>query len=151
MAHIINPHITGIALISSSPVKEEYIGLYARSIENARRKAQNGMEIAFIHQVTANLFACAIGKEDIIRHDDGGTGHPFSVEGIVNDFQEIELLIGCGIGKVVTGGPFAALFRTKRRISQDDVKVLHPFSRCRKAIALFQTSVHIMQVFIHKG
>ena len=52
------------------------------------------MKITFIHQVAANLFAYAIGKEDVIGHDDGGTGRPFAVKGVVNDLQEIELFIG---------------------------------------------------------
>ena len=151
MAHIIDPDFRCIILVCSPTVKEQDVGLHALGVENAGRKAQNGVEIAFIHQVTANLFACAIRKEDIIRHYDSGTSCPFSIEGIVNDFQKIELLIRCGISKVVTGSPFTALFRTKGRIGQNDVEVLHPFPCRRKAVALFQASVHIMQIFIHKS
>lgn len=66
-AQVVEPDFLGVAFVALAPCEEQHIGLDALGVENAGRKAENGMQSTLVHQVTADLFAVTIGKEHIVR------------------------------------------------------------------------------------
>ena len=67
------------------------------------------MQIALVHQVTANLLAVAVGKEHIVRQHHGGTSLVVGFQAAVDVLEEVQLLVAGGEGEVVPGGALAAL------------------------------------------
>ena len=52
-------------------VKEEDVGFYALSVENARWQAQECVDVAFMEDFASYGFACSAFKEDIVGNDYG--------------------------------------------------------------------------------
>ena len=64
---VIEPDFAGIALVLTATGEEQHIGFNALGIEDAGRQAKDGMQIAFLHQVTADALTITIGEKDIVR------------------------------------------------------------------------------------
>ena len=95
-AHVIDPDVFGVILVSFAPGKKKHIGFHALGIENSGGQAQDGVQIAFIHQVGTDLLAVPVGKQHIVRQDHGRPGFAIRFQAAVNHLQKIELFIGCG-------------------------------------------------------
>ena len=97
-------YIARVAFVMDKLLRK--IGLSGRSIvpmligfgctENASGQAENGMQIAFIHQVAANFFSITIGKEHIVRQHYSGPGFAVGLQAAVDMLEEVQLFVAGG-------------------------------------------------------
>ena len=73
-AQVVNPDFLGVALILLSSSEEQHISLHALRIEDACGQAQDGVQIAFVHQVAADVGADVALEQDVVgQHHRGAT------------------------------------------------------------------------------
>lgn len=150
-AEVVVPDGPGISFVFSAAGEEEDVRLHARGVEDARGKAEDGVEVALVHEVAADLFSVAVGEEDIVRENDGGAGFPVGFQAPVDVLEEIQLFVAGLVGEVVPGGPFAAFFCAERRIGEDDVVVFHGFARLGEGVAEGDLPADAVEHGVHEG
>src|SRR5262249_345224 len=116
---VIDPDLLRVALLRLTSAEEEYVGLHALGIEDSRGQPQDGMKVAFVHEVRPDLLP-GIGLEEHV------VGHHYrrpaaGLEGSVDVLQERELLVRGGIGKVVPRRTPSALLGAEGRVREDYV------------------------------
>ena len=75
-------------------VEEQHIGLDAGLVEDARRQAQYGVQLAGLQQLFAHGLARAALKQHVVRQHHGGPAVGFQ-QG-VDVLEEVQLLVGAG-------------------------------------------------------
>ena len=65
--------------------------------------------------------------------------------------QKVQLLVAGGVGEVITGGTFAALFCSKRRIGEDYIIAPHTLAQIGQGVTQNNSSLNIMQHGVHQG
>ena len=93
-AHIVERNLGGVILLGCPAGKEQHIGLDALCIENAGRQAQNGMQIAEIHQFPAHAGTVSGGKQHIIRQHHGAASLAVRLQASIDHLQKVQLLVG---------------------------------------------------------
>ena len=69
-AEIVDPDIMGLHLRAGrSLVKEEYVRFYAWLVENARRQAQDRVQLGGLQELLANDFTGTSFKQHIVRQN----------------------------------------------------------------------------------
>ena len=134
-AQVVEPDFFGIALVGRAAREEEHVRLNALRIEDARRQAQDGVQVALLHEVAADGLTVAVGEQDVVGQDDGGARFAVCLEAAVDVLKEVELLVARRVGEVVARRTLAALLRAERRIRQHDVVVLQALAEVRERVA----------------
>jgi hypothetical protein len=116
-AQVVNPGLLGIAFVAITTGEKQHVGFNALSVKNAGRQTQDGVQIAFIHQVAANIGADVGFEQHVIRQHHGSTAT--RLQAPVDMLQKAELFVVGGISKVIAAGQTAAFFGAKRWIGQD--------------------------------
>ena len=91
-AQVVSPHVLGVAHVAPrAPLEEQHVGLHARRVEDARRQPQDGVQVALVHQVGADLLPGVVLKENIVgkHHGSPSTG----LEVPVDVLDEGQLLV----------------------------------------------------------
>ena len=94
------PHGLGVAGIFLAACKEEHVGFDPLGIENTGGESQNGVKIAFVHQVLADILAHVTFKKDIVGQYYRRA--PARFQCAVDMLQEGELFVAGRIGKIVS-------------------------------------------------
>lgn len=134
-AQIVEPDFFGIALVGCAAREEEHVRLDALSVEDARRQAQDGVQVAFLHEVAADRLAIAVREQHIVGQDDGGARLAVGLEAAIDVLEEVELLVARRVGEIVARRALAALLRAERRIRQHDIVILEPLAKVGKRVA----------------
>ncbi len=88
-------------------VEEDDVGLDALRVEDAGGQSQDGVQVAFMHELAAHGFAGSAFEQDVVGHDHGGAA--VLGEQALDVLYEVELLVGGGgpeVGTVVGDGLF---------------------------------------------
>ena len=150
-AHIVDPDFFCVSLVLLSAGKKQDVRLDALGVKDARRQAQDGVEVALVHQVGPDLLAVAVGKEHVVGQDHGGSGFAGCAKRAVDHLQKIELLVGRGIGQVIPGRSFAAALGAEGRIGQDHVIVPELLAFGGKGIRLKDSPFDAVEHGVHQG
>ena len=73
-AQIIDPDFLRVALVFLAAGEKEHIGFDALGVKDAGGQAQDGVQVALVHEVGADLLAVAVGKEHVVRQHHRGPG-----------------------------------------------------------------------------
>ena len=115
---VIDPDFFGVVLVGGAPGEEEDVGFNALGVEDAGGETQDGVQVALVHEVAADVLADAGLKQNIVRQHHGGAASGQEVT--VDVLEEAELFIAGGIGEIRAGGQAAAFFGAEGRIGQDE-------------------------------
>ena len=116
-AQVVDPDFLGVALVRFAAGEEQHIGLHALRIEDAGRQAQDGVQVALVHQVAADLLADIAFEQHVVGQHHGGA--TTGLQAAIDVLQEAELLVAGGIGEIIAGGQAAAFLGAEGRIGQD--------------------------------
>ena len=61
-AQVVEPDFFGIAMVRLAAREEEHVRLDALRVEDARRQAQDGVQVALLHEVAADGLTVAVGE-----------------------------------------------------------------------------------------
>ncbi len=145
---VIDPDFFGIALVGLATGEEEDVRLHALGVEDAGGEAEDGVEIALLHEVPPDVFAHAGLEEDIVREDDGGASA--SGEATVDVLDEAELLVAGREGEVRAAGQAAALLRAEGRIGKHERGLGQRGSVIGQGIAIEDAAVDAMEHKVHE-
>ena len=109
------------------------------------------MQVTEVHQLPANTGAVTACKQYVIRHDDSAAGFSVCFQTSVNHLQEVQLLVGCLEGNIVSGGTLAALLGAKRWVCQNHVKFLELLGVGRKGVHALDVGRNAVQIGVHQG
>ena len=149
-AQVVEPDFFGIALVGRAAREEEHVRLDALRIEDARRQAQDGVQVALLHEVAADGLTVAVGEQDVVGQDDGGARFAVCLKAAVDVLKEVELLVARRVGEVVARRTLAALLRAERRIRQHDVVILEALAEVRERVTKVNRAVDAMQHGVHE-
>ena len=109
------------------------------------------MEIAKVHKLSADAYTIAVGKQHIIRQNNGTAGVSVCFQTAVDHLQEVQLFVGGLERDIVTGCALAAFFGSERRVGQDHVKAVQPF--CARGQGVFTENMrrNIVQIGVHQS
>jgi hypothetical protein len=93
-AHVVDPHFLGVALVGLATGEEQHIGLDALGVEDAGGQAQDGVQVALVHQVAANVGADVAFEEHVVGQHHGGAAT--GLEAAVDVLQEANCLLLVG-------------------------------------------------------
>ena len=92
-AEVIVRDFLRVPFLRASAGKEQHIRLDALRVENPGGQAEDGVQIAEVHQLPAHAGAIAACKQYVIWHDDRATGFPIRFQTAVNDLKEVQLFV----------------------------------------------------------
>lgn len=120
--HIEDPQLLRVALLLPSvpPGEGQDVGLHALGVEDPGGEPEDRVQAALVHEVRPDLGADLALEEHVVREDHGGAFPGF--EAPVDVLKEGELLVGCEVGEVLTGGSPPALLRAEGRGREDDIR-----------------------------
>ncbi len=95
-AQVVDPDVYGAVLLllrflDRAIAKEKHVSLDPLGIENAGRQAQDGVQVALVHQVAMDLGTDTGLEQDVIRQH--YSGRASGLEAAVDVLQEGELLV----------------------------------------------------------
>ena len=64
--------------------EKEHIGFHPLRVKDAGGQPQDGVKVAFFHQVAADLLAVAVGKENVIGQHNGSPRFSVAFEAAVD-------------------------------------------------------------------
>ncbi len=99
--------------------EEQHIGLHALRVKDAGGQAQDGVQVALVHQVAPDVGADAGFEQHVVGQHHGGAAAV--LQAAVDVLQERQLLVAGAEGEVVAGRAAAAFGGAERRIGEDDV------------------------------
>ena len=149
-AQVVEPDFFGVAMVRLAAREEEHVRLDALRVEDARRQAQDGVQVALLHEVAADGLTVAIGEKDIVGQDDGGARLAVMLEAAVDVLEEVELLVARRVGEVVARRALAALLRAERRIRQYDIIILEALAKVGQRVAEVDWAVDAVQHGVHE-
>ena len=138
-AQVVDPDFPGVALVRLATGEEEHIGLHALGVEDAGGQAQDGVQVALVHQVGADLPAGVALEQHVVRHHHSGAAA--GLEGAVDVLQKAELLVAGGEGEVGARRQPAALFGAEGWVGEDECRTLlaERFALLPKRVAVADT------------
>ena len=80
-AQVVDPDFLGVALVLLATGEEQHVGLDALGVEDAGGQAQDGVQVALVHQVGADLLAVAVVKQHVVGQHHGGPAAGFEATG----------------------------------------------------------------------
>ena len=149
-AQVVEPDFVRVPLVGRAARKEEHVRLNALRVEDARRQTQDGVQVALLHEVAADGLTVAVGEQDVVGQDNGGTRFAVCLKAAVDVLEEVELLVARRVGKVVARRALAALLRAERRIRQHDVVILEALAEVRERVAKVNRAVDAVQHGVHE-
>ena len=149
-AQVVEPDFLRIALVTGAAREEQDVRLDALRVKDAGRQAQDGVEVAFFHEVAADGLAVAVSEEHVVRQDDGGARLAVRLEAAVDVLEEVQLLVARHVGEVVAGGALAAFFRAEGRIREDDVVAFEALAEVREGVAEVDGALDAVQHGVHE-
>ena len=149
-AQVVEGDFVRVPLVARAAREEEDVRLDALRVEDARGQAQDGVEVAFLHEVAADGLAVAVGEEDVVRQDDGGARLAVRLEAAVDVLEEVELLVARRVGEVVARGALAALFRAEGGICEDDVVAFQALAEVREGVAEVDLALDAVEHGVHE-
>ena len=109
-SEIVNPELFGPRLfLRRLAVEEQHVGLHALGVEDARRQAQQRVNVSLLEQLAANGLTRAAFKQHVIRHDDRRSAMLF--EDREDVLEKVELLVAGRRPEVVAVDRQAFLLR----------------------------------------
>ena len=158
-AQIVYPDVFGAVFVllrvgGAAFVEKQHVGFHALGVEDAGGQAQDGVQVAFVHQVAADVGAFAGFKQYIIGQHHGGAAAGLEVT--VDVLQKGELFVAGVVSEVVAGDAgFAAFRRAKRGIGENQVGGGQVFAGVAQAVAeqdgTFFAAGNVVQQAVHQG
>lgn len=133
-AQVVNPHFLGVGFVAVTAREEQHVGFDALRVKNAGRQAQDGVQVAFVHQVAADLRADVAFKQHIVRHHHGGA--PAGGQSAVDMLQKAELFVAGRKGEIGAAWQAAAFFGAERRIGQNQRRFRQRFAFRAERVAV---------------
>src|SRR5690606_14653845 len=125
-AQVVDPYVLGAVFVlvfvfGAALGKKQHIGFYALGVEDAGGQAQDGVQVALVHQVAAYVGADAGFEQYVVWQDHGGAATGFEVA--VNVLQKGQLFVAGLVGEVVAGDAGVAAFAgAKGWVGEDDIR-----------------------------
>ncbi|RMR25994.1 hypothetical protein ALP90_05675 [Pseudomonas amygdali pv. ulmi] len=108
-------------VIASAFLKEQHVGLYALGVEDTCWQSQDGVQVALVHQVAANIGADAGFEQYVVRQYHSSSAARFQAS--VNMLKEGQLLVAGLVSQVITGRATAAFGCAERRVGENYVNL----------------------------
>ena len=106
------------------------------------------MQVALVHEVSADVCADVGFEKDVVRQHDGGTA--LGLEATVDVLQECELLVGRGEGEILAGGQAAAFLGAKGRVSKDQAGFGQGLAFGAEGVAIADAAAEAVQHEVHE-
>src|SRR4051794_33442077 len=104
-----------VELVHVTTSEEQYVGFHTLSVKDAGGQTQDGVQVALVHQIGANLFADVAFEEHVIGQNHSSTTS--GEEPTIDVLQKAELFIAGGKGKFAHGCA-NTLLRAERWIAE---------------------------------
>ncbi len=102
--------------------EEEHVGLHALRVEDAGGQAQDGVEVAPVHEAAAQLLAPAVVEEHVVGYDDRrAAAEPQRADAVLD---EGELVGGDAVGDGQVVARRRPARRAEGRVGEDEVRAL---------------------------
>jgi len=62
-AQVIDPNLFGVGLVFFAAGEKEHVGFDSLGVKDAGGQAQNGVQVALVHEIGTDLLAVAVGKK----------------------------------------------------------------------------------------
>src|SRR5690554_6166003 len=158
-AQVVDPDVFGavffLVLVCRAALGEEqHVGFHALGVEDAGGQAQDGVQVALVHQVPAHVGAYAGFEQHVVWQHHGGAATGFEVT--VDMLQKGQLFVAGFVGQVVTGDAGIAAFAgAEGRVGQDHIGLLQPGAGLAQGVAqvhhAFGIPFHAVQQAVHQG
>ena len=154
---VIYPHVVGAVFIlmrigDRAFGKEQHVGFDALGVKDAGRQPQDGVQMAFVHQVATNIGALTAFKQYVIRHHHRCAAA--GVQGVDNMLHKAQLFVA---GRVHEGtsdvGPRSA---AKRRVGGDNMRLRQVLAVAAQRVtqadgtAVVEVAFNIVQQTVHQ-
>ncbi len=116
-------------------------------VEDAGGQAQDGVQVALVHQVAADVAADVALEQHVVGQHHGGAAT--GLEATVDVLQEGELFVAGGVGKVIAAGQAAAFLGAERWVGQDQGGLGQRLAFRAERVAVADAAVDAVQHQVH--